>query len=162
VFRAVGIPIEDYDLAYALLGKAQDEARAARQARSPQVAQHLEPAPASVAVEDNRPFARPPLVQAWRHTLRPGWPPLPAREAGPARPSRVRVTPGIGARVRPTSSPSWPGAGVLVAGARPHGPVLPDIAAAPLITDDLPAAVLVALVVTEQLTGEEIAELMGG
>jgi len=33
LFQAVGIPVEHYDLAYALLGRAQERARASREAR---------------------------------------------------------------------------------------------------------------------------------
>jgi transcriptional regulator with XRE-family HTH domain len=33
LFQAVGVPVEQYDLAYALLGRAQEQARANREAR---------------------------------------------------------------------------------------------------------------------------------
>lgn len=38
LFQTIGVPVEQYDIAYALLGRAQEQARAARDRRSPEPA----------------------------------------------------------------------------------------------------------------------------
>jgi transcriptional regulator with XRE-family HTH domain len=56
LFRAVGIPVDQYDLAYALLGRAQDAARAARVDR--QAHERAAPSPAPLMVEYAATMAR--------------------------------------------------------------------------------------------------------
>ena len=148
LFREIGVPVDQYDLAYALLGRAQDLARTLRQSRGLATASRVQEAPpAEIRALDQAtgqamppPAAMSPVAERAlkRSAPSPGLPAPPSRSwwarfGGPL----VRRDHGAG------DSPARD----VAALARAHG-VEPGA--------DVPAAAVVALFAVEGFTGQEI------
>lgn len=135
LFQAVGVPVEQYDLAYALLGRAQEQAETNRAARSSRARLA---APPSRAAEPGRGAGTPagvlrPRVDGWERDER-GW---PGRGRGDGWYA------GVLGRTAPVA-PGWD------AGA---WRLMPETA----IADDIPASLAVALFAANASTGDQIA-----
>ena len=148
LFREVGVPVDQYDLAYALLGRAQDLARTLRQSRAVSAASRVQEAPpAELHAMDQAAFQAMPPPAAIFPVAERALKRLPPSSGPPSPPSRSWWARFGGPLARPDRSAGDGPARDLAALARAHG-LEPGA--------DVPAAAVVALFAVEGFTGEEI------